>query len=122
MTRDEFEQYVQTVFDDLPERFREAVDNVRIVVEDVPPARHPKGWTGGHGMLLGLYEGVPLPHRGPDYGMYPVVPDTITLYQRNLERIAQTEDELRHEIRQTLIHELGHYFGMNEAEIRRAGY
>jgi predicted Zn-dependent protease with MMP-like domain len=54
--------------------------------------------------------------------MYPVVPDTITLYQRNLERIAQTEDELRHEIRQTLIHELGHYFGMNEAEIRRAGY
>jgi predicted Zn-dependent protease with MMP-like domain len=73
-------------------------------------------------MLLGLYEGIPLTRRGVDYGMYPVVPDRITLFKQNIEIIARDEQELRAKIREVLIHEIGHYYGMSETEIRRAGY
>jgi predicted Zn-dependent protease with MMP-like domain len=73
-------------------------------------------------MLLGLYEGVPLPRRGIDYGVVPVMPDTITLFQNNIESIARSESDVRRQIRETLIHEIAHHFGMDEDEIREAGY
>ncbi len=73
-------------------------------------------------MLLGLYEGIPLSKRGSDYGVYPVIPDTITLFQRNIESVSRSEAEVRKRIREVLIHEIGHYFGMTDAEIRKAGY
>ena len=72
--------------------------------------------------LLGLYQGIPLTQRGSYYGMAPVIPDTITLYRKNIEAICRTDDEVRRQIVDTLIHEIGHYFGMNEDEIRSAGY
>jgi predicted Zn-dependent protease with MMP-like domain len=112
-----FERMVEEEYSDLPEHFRETMENIRIVVEDVPPASRRR-----RGLLLGEYNGIPLTQRGADYGMYPVVPDTITLYQINLEDLAEQEGDLRRHIRETLIHEIGHYFGMSEAEIRRAGY
>ena len=73
-------------------------------------------------MLLGLYEGIPLTRRGAEYGVYPVVPDTITLYQKNIEAVSRSDEEVRGTIRDVLIHEIGHYFGMTDAEIRKAGY
>ena len=123
MNRDEFEKVVQEVFDSLPERFHETMDNVHIVVEEVPPVRFSsrKGIRSG-GLLLGLYEGIPLTRRGVDYGMYPVVPDRITLFRQNIEAVARDDQDLRARIRETLIHEIGHYYGMSESEIRRAGY
>jgi len=111
------------VFDALPEPFRAAFDNVRIIIEDVPgdEPRRRKGYRPGS-ILLGLYEGIPLTRRGTDYGMYPVVPDTITLYRENILAVARSAEDVPAVIRDTLIHEVGHYFGMNEREIRAAGY
>ncbi|MCC6396755.1 MAG: metallopeptidase family protein [Bacteroidetes bacterium] len=117
MEREEFEKIVEEEYEALPDLFRATMENIRIIVEDVPPAGRK-----ARGMLLGEYMGIPLTKRGADYGMYPVIPDTITLYKRNLESLANVEPDLRRHIRETLIHEIGHYFGMSEAEIRRAGY
>ena len=123
MERSEFERIAQEAFDGLPERFRAAVENVRIVVVEGDPAddRFPRGYRPG-GILLGLYEGISLPRRGAGYGMYPVVPDTITLFKTGIESVGRTEGDIRRIIRDTLIHEIGHYFGLSEKEIRSAGY
>ncbi len=115
--RDAFERIVEEEYAALPIAFRETMENIRIVVEDLPPMKRR-----GRGLLLGEYQGIPLTRRGAEYGMYPVIPDTITLYQKNLEDLADQEGDLRRHIRETLIHEIGNYFGMSEAEIRRAGY
>ncbi len=123
MEREEFERVAQEVFDSLPERFHSKIENVHIVVEDVPSTDIAvrQGFHPG-GLLLGLYEGVPLNRRGVHYGMYPIVPDKITLFKRNIELVSRSIDEVRKTIRDTLIHEIGHYFGMTEGEIRAAGY
>ena len=123
MKREEFERIAQEVFDGLPKHLLERIDNVRIVVEAAPSAEtmHQVALAPSS-MLLGLYEGVPLTKRGVDYGVAPVVPDKITLYQRNIELSCSSEKEISEKIREVLIHEIGHYFGMNEREIREAGY
>jgi len=123
MEREEFEKIAQEEFDALPEKFRSSIDNVHVVVEDVDSAgvRGRAGVYAGS-MLLGLYEGIPLTRRGVDYGMFPVVPDRITLFKRNIESVATSHEEIRARIREVLIHEVAHYFGMSEKEIRRAGY
>jgi len=123
MDRDEFEKVVQEVFDSLPAQFHATIDNLHIVVEELPASRSNsrKGIRSG-GMLLGLYEGIPLTKRGVDYGMYPVVPDRITLFRQNIQAVSRDDHDLRATIRETLIHEIGHYYGMSETEIRRAGY
>jgi len=123
MKREEFERIAQEVFDGLPKHLLERIDNVRIVVEAAPSAEtmHQVALAPSS-MLLGLYEGVPLTKRGVDYGVAPVVPDKITLYQRNIELSCSSEKEISEKIKEVLIHEIGHYFGMNEREIREAGY
>lgn len=120
MTREEFEEIAQHAFDSLPETFRHRIENVQIVVEDVPSSdARSRTRSGKHG-LLGLYQGVPLPHRGTSYGMYPVGPDKITLFQANIERTCASDKEVERRIVEVLFHELGHYFGMNEQEVRDA--
>ncbi len=120
MTREEFEEIVQRAFDSLPESFKHRIENVQIVVEDYPSA-HAQDQTHSRKQgLLGLYQGVPLPHRGTSYGMYPVIPDKITLYQKNIEQTCATDREIEHRIVEVLFHELGHYFGMSEKEVRDA--
>lgn len=123
MDKAEFESIAQEVFDSLPEPFRQNIENVHIVVEDIPDS-HTTHKTGVHSgsMLLGLYEGIPLSKRGTAYGMYPATPDKITLYKQNIESIVRTDEAVRAKIREVLIHEIAHYFGMNEEEVRNAGY
>jgi predicted Zn-dependent protease with MMP-like domain len=118
MDRQDFEEIVEQEFEAVPELFRHHLENVRIVVEDQPPHQRARDSQ----ILLGLYQGIPLNKRGNDYGVYPVIPDTITLYQANIERITNSGEEIRQQIRQTLIHEIGHYYGMSEADIRSAGF
>lgn len=120
MTRERFEQIAQEAFDSLPADFTDRVDNVHIVVEDYPSDDALEKVKSGRYSLLGLYQGIPLTHRGQWYGMSATVPDKISLYQKNIEAICRNEDELELRIREVLFHELGHYFGMNEAEIRSA--
>ena len=120
MTRARFEEIAQRAFDRLPEKFRGSVENVQIVVEDYPSADAQRRTRAGKHGLLGLYQGVPLPLRGTSYGMYPVAPDSISLYQANIEAVCHSEEEVMDRIVEVLYHELGHYFGMNEKEVREA--
>ncbi|MEW6060690.1 MAG: metallopeptidase family protein [Bacteroidota bacterium] len=119
MTREQFEHIAQEAFDSLPATFRDRVENVQIVVEDYP-SDDALDHAGDRYSLLGLYQGIPLPHRGTWYGSSATVPDKITLYQKNIEAVCRDEEEIVLKIREVLFHELGHYFGMNEEQVRKA--
>ena len=123
MEREEFEQLVSQAFDQLPEQFHRAIENLHVVVEDYPDGETvaQMNLRSKHD-LLGLYQGIPLNRRGQWYGMVPVVPDKISLYQKNIERGDWSGQRIQEKIREVLIHEIGHYFGMTEDEIRAAGY
>jgi predicted Zn-dependent protease with MMP-like domain len=108
MENEKFAELVREALDGLPSVFREKMKNIEVVVEEEPIAQRS---------LLGLYQGVPLRHRGVWYGN--VLPDKITLFKRNIERVSQTEEEVRQWVRKVLIHEIGHYFGFSEADLHR---
>ena len=123
MDRKEFEQIAQEAFENLPRRLQEKVENVHIVIEDEPSEETLKRSHIRRGsLLLGLYEGIPLTRRGEDYRRYPAVPDKITLYRSAILAVAQSESAIRETIRDVLIHEIAHYFGMTERQVREAGY
>lgn len=120
MTRDQFEHLAQQAFDSLPKDFTEKVDNVQIVVEDYPTDDALRSVRASRHNLLGLYQGIPLPKRGTWYGMTATIPDKISLYQKNIEAVSRTDEEIERRITEVLFHELGHYFGMDEAQVRAA--
>ncbi len=123
MDREDFEILVEKAFEGLPEEFKGRIDNVHVVVEDLPDEFDMRGThISNPYSLLGLYSGIPLNKRGPDYGMYPVTPDRIKLFRINIERGCANDVEIEDRIREVLIHEVAHYFGMTDAEIRKAGY
>jgi len=105
-----FDDHVRAALDELPPDLPAALENVAVVVED----EHPDDPD-----LLGLYHGVPLPERGDMAG---VLPDTISIYRLPLEESFPDPAELRDEIRITVLHELGHYFGLDEEQIAGLGY
>lgn len=117
MTRARFKQLVQEAIDTIPARFAREVRNVAIVIEDEPSDELLDEMDmGSDETLLGLYQGVPLPERGWGHGN--VLPDRIVLFQRTIEDECDgDEDEIVVAIGETLIHELGHYFGLSEEEI-----
>jgi len=120
MTRGQFEHKAQEAFDSLPAHFRDRVENVQIVVEDYPSDDALGKVKTDRYSLLGLYQGIPLTHRGTWYGASATVPDKISLYQKNIESVCRNDEEIELRIREVLFHELGHYFGMNEAQVREA--
>jgi predicted Zn-dependent protease with MMP-like domain len=117
MTRERFERLVVEAIALIPRRFRREMTNLALVVEDAPSAalldeleiQPPDS-------LYGLYQGLPLPERS--WGDGNRLPDKITLFQRVIEGDCEDEDEVRAVIGETLIHEVGHYFGLSEAEIQ----
>jgi predicted Zn-dependent protease with MMP-like domain len=117
MTRERFRELVAEAIDTIPRRFAEEVKNLAIVVEDEPSAALlAEMEMGPDDVLFGLYQGTPLPERRWDYGN--TLPDRITLFQAVIEDECEgDEDCIVGEIGDTLIHELGHYFGMSEDEI-----
>ena len=94
----------------LPKAFREKLTNVAIIVEDLPPEQAERG-----GLLLGLFHGIPRTEKSV---FFSSPPDRIFLYQRNIEAVWSNEAEVRRQIRATLLHEVGHYFGLSEDELR----
>lgn len=123
LTHEEFEMAAQEAFDRLPKEIQAAVENLHIVIEDVPSQQVLDRMHVSHNsMLLGLYEGIPLTRRGTHYGVFPVVPDKITLYKRNIELRSATAEDVRMAIRDVLIHEIAHHYGMDEDQVRNAGY
>ena len=117
MSREEFKALVEEAIDSIPRRFAAEVKNVAIVIEDSPGADVlAEMEMGPDDVLLGLYQGIPLPERQWAHGN--TLPDRITLYQRSIEDDCEgDEDEIVVAIGETLIHELGHYFGLSEEEI-----
>ena len=108
--RERFEQLANEVLENLPEPFRSRLANLAIIVEDSPPREPDRG-----GLLLGLFSGVPRTLKSV-FSADP--PNHIYLYQKNIEAICSSEAQIVQQIRETLLHEIGHYFGLNEDELR----
>jgi predicted Zn-dependent protease with MMP-like domain len=107
---EEFEEMVATALDGLPDEFGRLMRNVAVVVE------HDPGPPG----LLGLYEGVPLTSRTTQYA--GVLPDRITIYRLAICAICDSEDQVADEVRRTVVHEVGHYFGIDDARLHELGW
>jgi len=114
MNNKTFERYVTEAVQSLPDQFKEALSNIEIVIEDVPPP-HVRRELGDE-PLLGLYEGTPLPERV--LGDVPM-PDKISIYREEILRLGFSGTELIEEIRLTVLHEIGHYFGLEEEELEQ---
>jgi predicted Zn-dependent protease with MMP-like domain len=110
MERKKFKALVAQALDGLPRTFRDKLINVAIIVEDSPPKE-----AESQGLLLGLFHGIPRTEKSV-FSSSP--PDRIFLYQRNIEAVCSNEAEVRRQIRATLLHEVGHYFGLSENELR----
>ena len=104
----------------LPAELLRRVHNVDIVVERRPTALDRKAAGIGPGrLLLGLYHGIPLTKRGEYYNLVP--PDKISIYQEHVEAICETDDEVREQVRKTVLHELAHYFGISDDRLDELG-
>jgi predicted Zn-dependent protease with MMP-like domain len=115
MKREHFVKVVEETLDSLPREFRSRIRHVAVLVENFPP-NQPSPQSGQQRqLLLGLFHGVPTTKKS--IFDLPTGPDRIVLYQKNIEAVCSSEAEVRHQIRQTLIHELGHYFGMTEEQL-----
>jgi predicted Zn-dependent protease with MMP-like domain len=116
MERQEFAKVMQDVFDSLPEEFRSRIRNVAVLVEDFPPGQSSSSPSHPKKLLLGLFHGVPMTKKS--VFNLPTGPDYVVLYQKNIEAVCSTEAEVREQIRRTVIHEFGHYFGMDEEQLK----
>ncbi len=108
----DFEAMVGEVFDALPDDMVAPLENVAVLIENQPPDARPR--------LYGLYSGHPLTRRGV-YG-FGELPDRITLYRNNLAAHSADLTELRARVRVTLVHEIGHYFGLDDARLQELGW
>jgi predicted Zn-dependent protease with MMP-like domain len=105
-----FRRLVLEACDTLPRRFQALLRNVAVTVDDLPPRL-----VRLEGGALGLYEGTPIGHRGTDYTM--ALPDKISVYRLPLLAACNSQRELREEVRLTVLHEVGHYFGIDDADL-----
>jgi predicted Zn-dependent protease with MMP-like domain len=117
MTRREFERIVEEAVTSLPELFRSKIENVVLRVAESPNKRQGSG--GHEPTLYGLYEGTPRPERSPDDSLR--MPDRITIFKRAIERDCKTRVEMTKCIQETVLHELGHYFGLDDEQLDRLG-
>ena len=110
MSDEQFEEIVGEALDLVPSELMAMLDNVVFLIEE----------DSEHGNLLGLYEGVPLPQRSEFGGAF--LPDRITLFRRPLLHMSRDETELRHEVAVTVIHEIAHFFGIDDAKLHEMGW
>jgi len=115
LSRAAFERLVGEALDGLPPQFAELLENVAVVVEEEPdPALLDEMGMEDDEELMGLYLGVPLPERG---SQYQALPDRIAIYRGPVLRLCGSRREVVREVRDTVIHELGHYFGLEDEEM-----
>lgn len=114
----EFDRLISRAMDELPQEYITGLDNVAIVYADEPDD-HQRKKSGLHagGLLLGLYEGIPLTQRGNGYTF--VLPDKITLFKLPILAVSRNAAELFEQIKRTLWHEIAHYYGLEHADIHR---
>jgi len=116
MRREKFEELVARALDDLPQEFQQKLENIAVVVEDWP-SRDQLAEIGlrHRSELLGLYEGTPLAEGG---GRQPILPHKITIFQKPIERIWRSEEEIMRRVGETVRHEIAHYFGISDERLR----
>ena len=118
VTEKEFEELVTEAINSLPEKFKKKMENVAIAIEELPSQgllmemkiKSPYG-------LLGLYRGIPYPRRGIWYRN--VMPDKIIIFKKPIEVRCRNKEEIKESVRRVVIHEIGHYFGLGEADLRK---
>jgi predicted Zn-dependent protease with MMP-like domain len=112
MSADDFDQLIERALADVPDEFASLLENVVIMVEDWPPPDQPG--------LLGYYDGIPLTERDNEYG--GVLPDRIVIFRRPTLEICDTEEDVVEEVRVTVVHEIAHFFGIDDDQLHRMGY
>ncbi|MGA8117217.1 MAG: metallopeptidase family protein [Actinocatenispora sp.] len=112
MDRERFEELVADALDSVPAELLRLLSNVVILVEDDPPP--------GERLLLGLYEGYALTTRGADYSA--VLPDRITIFRNPILAVSRTEDDVVREVTVTVVHEIAHHFGIDDARLHELGW
>ncbi|MEA2022008.1 MAG: metallopeptidase family protein [Candidatus Caldatribacteriota bacterium] len=118
VTEKEFEELVEEAINTLPDKYKEKMENIVVVIEDLPSGellaemniKSPYG-------LLGLYRGIPYTRRGIWYRN--VMPDKIIIFKRPIEVRCKNKEDIKESVRKVVIHEIGHYFGLNEVELRK---
>lgn len=115
MDPERFAELVEQAVEAIPEYFRERIANVSLEVLPFAPAELSRQMKRHPLSLLGVYQGIPYKRRGPWYGN--VMPDRILIFQRPIENQCRTEAEVRSLVRKVVIHEVGHYFGLSDAEL-----
>lgn len=117
MSDEDFNNLVQQALADLPREFREALDNIAILIEDEPTEEQKRILhLRPYQQLFGLYEGVPLTKRT---SVLITEPDRITLFKNPIERVCQTPGLIKAQVRSTVFHEVGHYFGLSEDDLQK---
>ena len=110
ISKEKFEEIVYKKLNSLPEEIKKKLENIEFFVEEEAPSYS----------ILGLYHGIPFPKRkNPGYSL--VLPDRIILYKKNIEKGCSNEDEIEKRIEKVLLHEIGHYLGLNEYQLRKLG-
>jgi len=122
ISREHFLLLAERALRELPDEFSDNLTNITIQVEDYPTAEDIRATGVRRGHLLGLFRGIEYSRKGGFFDMPQSLPDRIVLFQRNIEDICSTEEELIEEIRTTFFHEVGHYFGIDEDGLRGYGY
>jgi predicted Zn-dependent protease with MMP-like domain len=121
MDRKQFEILVREAIDELPEEFRKKLENVAVIVEDYPSEDLKEQMElDDDDTLFGLYEGVPLTERG--FFEQPLYPDRILIFQREIEDECDSPEEIKYEVKTTIVHEVGHFFGMDDDYLEELGY
>ncbi len=116
MDEEKFRQLVGEAVDSLPQVYAEKLNNVAVVVEDLPtPEQRAKLRLPPWALLFGLYEGVPQTKRG-NYAM--VLPDKITIFKNSILAVSRSEEEIKAQVRATVIHEIGHHFGLSDKDLK----
>ena len=121
VNRSDFDALVEKAVEKLPNEFKNYFTNITIMVEDYP-STEDKNLTSSKGLLLGLFKGVPYTRKGGFFNIPYPLPDTIILFQKNIESLCSSEEDLIKQIVKTLIHEVGHFFGFSEKDLKKYGF
>jgi predicted Zn-dependent protease with MMP-like domain len=117
MEREKFEKLAEEALAQIPKKFKKLISNLVLMVEEKPsPEIFERTGSSRLSSILGHYHGVPFKHRGPFYGNIP--PDVIVIYQKPIESICSTEEEIKKKVREVVFHEIGHYFGLSDKELK----
>jgi predicted Zn-dependent protease with MMP-like domain len=117
MQKEKFERLVEEALQQIPKKFKKYIDNLVVIIEDTAPEEvYDSTRASRNHSILGVYHGMPLKYRGPYYGNIP--PDVITIYQKPIVQLCASEQEIKQKVREVVLHEIGHYFGLSERRLR----